>query len=252
MSIFLVGGGLDTVTTANLLQSFRSEAEVHARAQLRHPRLAIVLVDHQGSAEYFLPSYVEALVPDGWAAVEPVFLQGKAIDPAVFLSVDGIVVAGGPTPDYLAGLYDSGAAIRSAVSAGVPYVGFSAGAMIASTAALVGGHRLHGKEVSPREWSEGLDELTVRPGLGLIEFGVDVHTAQAGTLGRTVALVESGCVSSAVGIDEDTCLIAAVAQTRADDCSITGSGNVWSIIPSGEPGSALIVRSASAAEAPQS
>jgi hypothetical protein len=54
-------------------------------------------------------------------------------------------------------------AVAAAVRAGMPYPGFSAGAVIAARTALVG-------------------------------FPVDVHTGQAGTLGRTVALVASGAV----------------------------------------------------------
>ena len=61
-------------------------------------------------------------------------------------------------------------------------MGFSAGAMVAPARAIVGGYRIRGTEVCPVEWSEGLEEVEIRDGLGLVPFAVDVHAAQAGTL----------------------------------------------------------------------
>ncbi len=65
------------------------------------------------------------------------------------------LVGGGPAPGYHAGLIGCAPAIRAATDAGVPYVGFSAGAMIAGKQALLGGYRLAGREVCPREWVDG-------------------------------------------------------------------------------------------------
>ena len=45
---------------------------------------------------------------------------------------------------------------------------------------------VHGTEVCPEDCSEGLEEVEIRDGLGLVPFAVDVHAAQAGTLGRAV------------------------------------------------------------------
>ena len=68
---------------------------------------------------------------------------------------------------------------------GRPYLGFSAGAMIAPERAIIGGYRVRGVEVCPEEASEGLGEVELREGLGLVPFAVDVHAAQAGTLGAS-------------------------------------------------------------------
>jgi cyanophycinase len=203
--------------------------------------LAVVLFDHQGSAERYLPSYVEALVDVGSVDVEPVLVRrGHTVAPETFADLDGIAVAGGPTPDYLAGLSHAGPAIRAAVTSGVPYLGFSAGAMIAPGNALIGGYQLAGHDVCPREASEGLDTITVCPGLGLVPFGVDVHTAQAGTLGRAIAVVEAGEAAAAVGIDEDTCLILSSPSASLEECSVTGSGTVWIVNPGTTPGPVVV------------
>lgn len=226
MTVFLVGGGADTVTRG-LLAPFLAEAGAAAERAGRRARVAIAVVDHWRSGRRLLPAYVHALDGRRDLDVQPLFLRrGKDLAPTAFDAVDGIVVGGGSTPTYLDALIGSAGSIGSRVRSGTPYLGFSAGAMIAPRTALVGGHRRAGRDICPEEWSEDLDEITVCPGLGLVGFPVDVHTAQAGTLGRTVALVESG-TATAVGIDEDTCL--AVADPDADpaDGVVTGRGGVW-------------------------
>ena len=126
----------------------------------------------------------------------------------MFDDVDAIVVGGGPTPGYLDGLRPSAAAIRrGGRRRALPYLGFSAGAMVAPERAIVGGYRIRGTEVCPEDASEGLEELEIRDGLGLVPFAVDVHAAQAGTLGRAVGAVAQGLVDRAVAVDENTALV---------------------------------------------
>src|SRR6476661_8926360 len=191
MTILLVGGGPDTVTAPAVFDRF--VRELRHRASGRVPRVAVVLFDREGSSEYFLPAYVVPLESRTACDVVPVLLGfNRGADPAVFDDVDGIVVGGGPTPGYLEGLLPSAQPIRSLVSDGVPYMGFSAGAMVAPVRAIVGGYRIRGTEVCPADWSEGLEEVEIRDGLGLVPFAVDVHAAQAGTLGRAVGAPAHG------------------------------------------------------------
>lgn len=227
MSIYLVGGGPDTVTTPVIFDQFIAEVRRRAGGG-RVPRIAVVLVDHEGSAEYFLPAYLDPLqhrTPCEVAAVR--LRRGGSVDPGVFDGVDAIVVGGGPTPVYLAALRPAAAAIRRAVQAGAPYLGFSAGAMIAPEQAIVGGYRVRGVEVCPEESSEGLGEVELREGLGLVPFAVDVHAAQAGTLGRAVAAVVHGTVAKAVAVDENTALVLPHADPREQ--RVIGAGNCWLI-----------------------
>mgnify|MGYP000029125937 CR=1 FL=1 len=230
MSIILVGGGPDAVTTPVVFDRFASD--VRSRAGGRPPRVAIVLFDREGSSEYFLPAYLEPLQDRMACDVTPVLLRtGEPADPAAFAGVDGIVVGGGPTPEYLAGLLGAAATIRAAAADGVPYLGFSAGAMIAPRRALIGGYRIRGVEVCAEECSEGLDELEVRGGLGLVPFAVDVHAAQAGTLSRAVGAVAAGLADRAVAIDENTALV--LRHADLEDLEVIGTGNCWSIRGSG-------------------
>jgi cyanophycinase len=231
MSIFLVGGGPDTVTTPIVFDRF--VAAIRRRAgESGTVRIALVLFDRDGSAEYFLPAYADPLRRRTACEVAPALLGVTVrVDPAAFDGVDAIVVGGGPTPLYLEGLQAAAAAIRRAVLAGVPYLGFSAGAMIAPGRAIAGGYRVNGAEVCPEECSEGMGSVQIRDGLGLVPFAVDVHAAQAGTLGRAVAAVASGLVERAVAVDENTALVLHHADLA--ELKVIGTGNCWSIRGSG-------------------
>jgi len=239
MSIILVGGGPDTVTTPVVFDRFVKDVRRRAGGS-RPPRIAVVLFDREGSSEYFLPAYLEPLQSRIPCDVAPTLLRaGEPAEPAAFDDVDGIVVGGGPTPEYLAGLLGSAAAIRAAAAAGVPYLGFSAGAMIAPQRALVGGYRIRGIEVCSVECSEGLDELDVRDGLGLVPFAVDVHAAQAGTLSRAVGAVAEGLVDRAVAVDENTALV--LRHADLEDLEVIGAGNCWTIRPSGRKATVAVI-----------
>lgn len=239
MSIILVGGGPDTVTTPVVFDRFVKD--VRNRTGGRRPaRIAVVLFDREGSSEYFLPAYLEPLHIRTPCELTPVLLRAnEPAAPGALDDVDGIVVGGGPTPDYLDGLRGSAAAIRKAVAAGVPYLGFSAGAMIAPQRALVGGYRIRGVEVCSEECSEGLDELEVRDGLGLVPFAVEVHAAQAGTLSRAVAAVAEGLVDRAVAVDENTALV--LRHADLEDLEVIGAGNCWSVRGAGRKATVAVL-----------
>ena len=243
MSVFLVGGGVEPTHGAGLLAPFVAEAATRAEGQ--RPRLAVLLLERNGSYDRYLRDYEDAFGKQ--AETLPVRLQpDRPLDTGTVAAVtgaDGIVVAGGWTPGYHAALTGAdglGTAIRDAVASGTPYAGFSAGAMVAGQDALLGGYLVDGHEVCEDGCSEGLDDLTVRPGLGLVAFTSDVHTTAAGTLGRALELVTSGLVPSSVGIDEGTCLTVPFGG-RPQDGTVTGAGSVW-FADAAEPGRALVSR----------
>jgi cyanophycinase len=121
----------------------------------------------------------------------------------------GVYVAGCITPAYRDVLVGAGTGWLSAArEAGLVYGGFSAGAAIAPEQALVGGWlaTVGGREIEVcnEECAEDLDPVTVLPGLGLVPFLVEVHTAQWGTLGRLVHALEDG--QEGWALDEHTTL----------------------------------------------
>ncbi len=119
--------------------------------------------------------------------------------------VAGVYVAGGLTPAYWSAVCDTpfGAALRA--WDGV-YAGYSAGAAIAAAGALVGGWKVGSLEVCDSDFGEDLEQVEVRPGLGLVPFTVEVHASQWGTLTRLAHAVHAGLCAEGVAIDEHTCV----------------------------------------------
>ena len=233
MSVTLVGGAFDPATAPGLLVSFLTQACARTAGR---PVVAVLLLD-QGRLEEFLPSYAEGLGPD--VDVLPVPLSPDR-PLAALPDADGILVGGGWTPGYHAALLPVARTVRGRVVGGTPYAGFSAGAMVAGDTALLGGYLSGGREVCEDGCSEGLGELTVRPGVGLVPFTCDVHVTAAGTLGRALELVAAGLVDTAVGLDEDTCLTVAPGE-RPEDGRVCGAGSAW-LIRAGVGGEAVVRR----------
>ena len=74
---------------------------------------------------------------------------------------DGIFVGGGLTPAYHAAFAEIASLVRERVAAGMPYLGFSAGAAIAAERAVIGGYLVDGVVVCDEDVGEELDEVTV-------------------------------------------------------------------------------------------
>ncbi|WP_395243667.1 peptidase S51 [Agromyces sp. MMS24-K17] len=246
MSIHLVGGGWAEPGEAGAgdeYARFLEEARARARAAGRaadasgrpRPRIAVVAVGDEGPADArahadrLLAQLGFAAGADAADAVEAVVSAvgpGREVPQAAFAEVDGIVVGGGLTPAYRDALEPRFVEVRRLVASGVPYLGFSAGAAIAADRAVIGGWRIGGVPVAPEETSEDLDEVTVAPGIGLVDVAIDAHAAQWGTLGRLVAAVEAGLVEGGLAIDERTALIVGEGGLVA-----AGAGSVWRVLP---------------------
>lgn len=248
MSIFLAGAGPDPSAFPDVFDRFAQEVSRNAGAGAA--RIAVVVHDSGGNPAGRLPEYVDPLKARlSFDLVEVLLAQDSAADPAKFDGVHGVVVGGGLTPAYFEGLNGAGlngaaAEIYRSVAGGASYVGFSAGAMVAPGRALIGGYRIGGVEVCGEECSEGLDALDIRDGLGFAPFLVDVHAAQAGTLGRAIGAVTAGLVPRAVAIDEGTALV--LAGPGAEEYEVIGSGSCWDIrgqdggAPDSSGGSAVV------------
>ncbi|TQJ38447.1 cyanophycinase [Arthrobacter sp. SLBN-112] len=242
MSIFLAGAGPDPLAFPEVFDRFTLNVREHAGGD-RQARIAVAVHHGDGNLHELVAAYAEPLRARIECEIVPIpLLTGKHADAAAFDEVDAIVVGGGLTPAYWKALHPLAAAIRRKVADGAPYLGFSAGAMVASRRTLVGGYRINGVEVCGQECSEGLDSVDIREGLGLAAFSVDVHAAQAGTLSRAVGAVAAGLMERAVAIDEST---AVVLPAPGDlDYDVIGSGNCWDIHRTGGAATAVVVRSA--------
>jgi cyanophycinase len=225
MSVHLVGGGWTPEHDAAVFGPFLAEATTRAAASGRaEPRIAIIAV-RGGDGDEHAGNLVAALAAAGpFEPVTTTLAHGGVAAPAAVAGVDGILVGGGLTPAYLAAVAPIAGEIRRQVASGIPYLGFSAGAQIAAERALVGGWRIGGVEVSPEDAAEGLDEITIEPGIGLLDVTVEVHAAQWGTLSRLVAATEAGLIDGGLAIDESTTLVVGEGAL-----TVAGAGSVWRV-----------------------
>jgi cyanophycinase len=213
---FLFGGGWDP-SMAELYAQFLAAC---ARPE---PEIACVILDEGDGVDH--QRFTDALLAAGACRPRPVVVPlGTAWDGAGLDDADALFVCGGLTPGYRETLAPAAELIRDWLAAGRPYGGFSAGAAIAAQDAVVGGWRLGDRQVCPDEAGEDLDEVTVRPGLALVPFAVDVHCAQWGTLPRLIAAVDAGLVPSGVGIDEHT-----LVTVRDGVATVHGRGQAWRV-----------------------
>lgn len=230
MSIFLAGAGPDPLAFQEVFDRFALDVREHAGR--RTPRIAVAVHQRGGNLQELVAACAEPLQARIECEIAAVPLpDGKPADPGAFAKVDAVVVGGGLTPVYWEALHPAAATIRRLVADGAPYLGFSAGAMVAPRRALVGGYKVNGVEVCGEECSEGLDSVDIREGLGLAGFSVDVHAAQAGTLSRAVGAVAAGLVERTVAIDERTAVV--LAALGDGDYDVIGSGHCWDVHRSG-------------------
>ncbi|MCW2821474.1 MAG: peptidase [Marmoricola sp.] len=232
MDVFLVGGGWSDERARDMFGGFGEAAA--ARSAVEDPRILLVVTGTDAEDHEYHEKYVDALALVG--VTNPVVArvdEGDVLPPDVLEGIDGLFVGGGPTPQYHASLSPAYPRIRELVAEGVPYAGFSAGAAIAATQAIVGGWLLDGQPVCPEDSNEELDDVSVVEGIGLVPGAVDVHAAQWGNLSRLVAVVEAGLAPSGMAIDECT--------TVLPDGSAVGAGRVWRV--SGGPEGTVVTRS---------
>lgn len=228
MSIHLVGGGRSESYDGEVYATFVAEAARRALVAGREvPRVAVLLVGGGDEAAEYANSYREQLLRV--ADCDPVVSwvdEGEVFASSVLTGIDGLLVGGGHTPSYLVAVGPLIAEIRLLVADDLPYLGFSAGAMIAADNAIIGGWMVGDIPVCPEETGEDLDEVTIAEGIGLVDLAIDVHAAQWGTLSRLVAATEAGLVDGGVAIDEFTVLIVGEGELRVE-----GSGSVWKVTP---------------------
>lgn len=222
--VLLIGGGWTAEAYPLTYGPF-----VEAASQKGRTRIACILLDHPERDDFFGMAQF-AFDAAGTRDVYPVFvspdrpLQREDVEGAT-----GIFVAGGHTPGYHDAIVPSAASwLREMVMSGTPYAGNSAGAMIAPERGIIGGWKMpvggDTVEICSKEVSEGVDELDIRDGIGLVPFAIDPHAAQYGTPTRLLHAVDAGRVSEGWAIDEDTVLI-----VRERDVSVAGRGVAWHV-----------------------
>lgn len=222
VSIHLAGGGWSNELFIEFLAESMARAAGAGRAI---PRVGVLLVTEPERAAEERARYAEKLA--AVSACDPVITvvdEGEFATSSLLTGIDGLLIGGGLTPAYLVAVGPVVDEIRLLVADGLPYLGFSAGAAIAADTALIGGWRIDGIPVTAEDNAEDLDEVTIEPGIALVDLTIDVHAAQWGTLARLVAATDAGLVDGGLGVDENTVLIAGDGDLR-----VSGLGNVWQV-----------------------
>lgn len=245
MSVHLIGGGHSEETAAEIYGPFLREAGTA-------PAVVCLVLDEpdepdepnegDGIASFDrLGAVLRAASPACRPVPAPVPPGGR-FDPDVLADADALLVCGGPAAachDALADVLD---AVTLHVLRGMPYAGLSAGAAVAAEHAIVGGRLRGGVPICPRGAAEGLEEIDVRPGLGLLPGAVETHAAQRGTLPRLVEVVARGRAGRGVALDEDT-----LVTVDGDRARVSGRGRVHTVRTGNATGD-VVVRAYGAGE----
>lgn len=233
---FLIGGGWDPGAAPAVYGPFLRAAAKSS------PRVGCVVLDEGDGKEQF--GRYDAVLREV-ADCRPVPLLvplGGRFDAGAVEGLDGLLVCGGLTPAYQEAFAGCFGRLPSLLAeSGLPYAGFSAGAAIAAAHAVVGGWLEDGVAVCHEDTGEDLDEIEVRPGLGLVPFAVDVHAAQWGTLPRLISAVTRHRLPYGLALDENTML-----EVTADGgARVRGLGRAHTVRPTA---GGVLVRSHRAGE----
>lgn len=209
--IFLIGGGWREGSFRETYGRFLAAARSSGSANIA----AVVADDPDVDADDQFHRFLSALMLAGLAesdCAKIVVGPGSPLTREALEEIQptGMFVCGGLTPLYQEALCRDTSWSRYLEEKNIPYCGFSAGAAIAGSPAIVGGWKreVNGRsvEVSNENTGEDLEFLDIRDGLGLVPFAIDVHAAQWGTVSRLIHAVDAGLVDEGWAIDENTML----------------------------------------------
>lgn len=228
--IFLIGGGWLTETFPQTYGRFLESA-----SQNGERRIAVVVAEEASADSHtqFL-RFFEAFKAVGLKAEESFEIIVSAESPLTKeklseINPTGVFVCGGLTPAYHDALCRDKRWLEYLSDNKIPYGGFSAGASIASEKAIIGGwlRKLKNRvvQIADENAGEDLDLLDVRNGLGLVNFAVDVHATQWGTLSRLVHAIDAEFADKGWAIDENTML-----EIESENIKISGAGNAYRIV----------------------
>ncbi len=217
--VFLIGGGWNQSANENTYGHFVNRA---TREGFR--KIAVVLISENPDDKLQTElKYKQVLKACGVQETEMQFFWGTPeapvrLDLLVEGKPSGVFVGGGTTPLYHQMLCKDLTWLEYIKENHIPYAGFSAGAAIAAEQAVLGGWKTfrdgHELEILDEELSEGLDVLSVKPGLGLVPFSVDVHASQWGTVTRLMQVIEQEISPEGWAVDENTMMVVEHGQVQ--------------------------------------
>jgi cyanophycinase len=210
-NIFLIGGGGDQPgawpdTYGRFLQAAGGE-----KARLALVAVGATASDATEILAFNRNIFLKLELPPAQILELPL-IQGQHLETSALAALEpsGVCVCGTSTPLCHQVLCQDLEWVHWMQEKNLPYCGVSSGAVVAGDRAVMGGWRVT-VDGDPHpfqaHWaSEGLDDLEVRPGLGLAPFAIECHAGQWGTLTRMIHAVAMELVDQGWAIDEDTLL----------------------------------------------
>ncbi len=227
---FLIGGGWRAEI---FLQTYGRFLQSAARGSGER-RIAIIIAEEPDADSHarFLRFFTafETVGLDSAEAFEIIVTAENHLTKETLAEIKptGVFVCGGLTPAYFDALCVDKRWLEYLFENKIPYCGFSAGASVASENAIIGGwqRKLKNKiiQIADENAGEDLDLLDVRKGLGLVNFAVDVHATQWGTLSRLVHTIDAKFSDEGWAIDENTML-----EISENKIEIFGAGNAYRV-----------------------
>ena len=226
---FLIGGGWNAETFPETYGRFLDAATLN-----NERRIAIIVAEEAGADSHaqFLRFFqaFEIAGLNAFEASEIVVSKENFLTKEKLAAINptGVFVCGGLTPAYFDALCLDKTWLEFLTENEIPYCGFSAGASVASEKAIIGGWRreLENKivQIADENAGEDLDLLEVKKGLGLVNFSIDVHATQWGTLSRLIHAIDLKICDEGFAIDENTML-----EIYENNVSVHGAGNAYRV-----------------------
>lgn len=228
--VFLIGGGWRAETFPETYGRF---LQASARGQSRRIAVIVAREDAEFDTSTHFSRFASALEIAGLDIAHAVQVIVSKDEPLTLEKITaaeatGVLVCGGLTPAYHDGLCVQTEWLQYLRDKDIPFCGFSAGAAIAADSAIIGGWlRKTGSrsvQIADENAGEDLEQLTVQPGLGLVDFSVEVHATQWGTLSRLVHAVDADLTEPGWAVDEDTML-----EVNRSEITVHGTGHAYRV-----------------------
>jgi len=229
--LYLIGGGWDEVSFPQTFGRF-----VQAGTKDGHCTILLVLaINDVAARNEITEDFTQMFHALGNVKTEPFFLsttQNITCDILHAIAPSCIFVGGGLTPRYQEFLGNNRDFIEYILNNNLPYGGFSAGSAIAAQQSIVGGWKItasgHDIPILDADFSEGLDNIEIREGLGFLPYPLDVHGSQWGTITRVIHAVDHNLIEHGLVLDESTMI-----EYKNDTMTVFGMGHVYFIQKNG-------------------
>lgn len=203
----MIGGGWDEVSFTQTFGRFVQAGTKDGLCTI----LLVLAIDDVAARNEITEDFTQMFHALGNVKIEPFFLsttQNITRDILHTMMPSCIFVGGGLTPRYQEFLGNNRDFVEYILQNNLPYGGFSAGSAIATQASIVGGWKIkasgHDIPILDADFSEGLDYIEIRDGLGFFPYPLDVHGSRWGTITRVIHAVDHNMIEKGFVIDEST------------------------------------------------